>query len=82
MRLRNSKTKKTTKAASAEFGAQNFWEKNSSKVRELIRYELKLANTFVMRPFITQLDKTLVPVVIGIFSYDYKRKHQIQKNKN
>ena len=38
-----------------------------------IRYELKLLNTFVIRAFITQLDKTLGPVISTIFSYDYKK---------
>ena len=38
-----------------------------------IRYELKSLNTFVIRAYITQLDKTLGPVIIKIFSFEYKK---------
>ena len=41
-----------------------------------IIYELKSLNTFVKQSFITQIDKTLGPVIIKVFSYDYKRKHK------
>ena len=53
-----------------------------SKVMKNIRYELKSLNRFAKRPLTTPLDKTWVPVIIKIFSYDYKKTNIEKVTKN